>query len=100
MISQDVKKSFNISKGEQYKTERKKKVAELTSDMIEKGTWKEVDFKPINFNAKGKEIASGNLHPLLKVRQQFREILLQMGFSEMPTNQYAESSFWNFDTLF
>lgn len=100
LISQDVKKSFNISKGEQYKTERKKKVAELTSDMIEKGTWKEVDFKPINFNAKGKEIASGNLHPLLKVRQQFREILLQMGFSEMPTNQYAESSFWNFDTLF
>jgi phenylalanyl-tRNA synthetase alpha chain len=34
------------------------------------------------------------------VRQQFREILLQMGFSEMPTNQFVESSFFNFDALF
>jgi phenylalanyl-tRNA synthetase alpha subunit len=23
-----------------------------------------------------------------------------MGFSEMPTNNYVESSFWNFDSLF
>ena len=23
-----------------------------------------------------------------------------MGFNEMPTNRYVESSFWNFDTLF
>jgi phenylalanyl-tRNA synthetase alpha chain len=23
-----------------------------------------------------------------------------MGFSEMPTNRFVESSFWNFDTLF
>lgn len=25
---------------------------------------------------------------------------LQMGFEEMPTNNYVESSFWNFDALF
>lgn len=30
----------------------------------------------------------------------FREILLEMGFNEMPTDKYVESSFWNFDTLF
>jgi len=35
--------------------------------MIEKGTWQDVDLKPLNFNAMGKEITSGNLHPLLKV---------------------------------
>jgi len=23
-----------------------------------------------------------------------------MGFEEMPTNDYVESSFWNFDSLF
>ena len=40
------------------------------------------------------------MHPLLKVRAQFREILLSMGFNEMPTNRWVESSFWNFDTLF
>jgi phenylalanyl-tRNA synthetase alpha subunit len=34
------------------------------------------------------------------VRTQFRKIFTQMGFEEMPTNNYVESSFWNFDALF
>ncbi|EEC08963.1 phenylalanyl-tRNA synthetase alpha chain, putative [Ixodes scapularis] len=42
----------------------------------------------------------GHLHPLLKVRSEFRQIFFEMGFSEMPTNRYVESSFWNFDALF
>jgi phenylalanyl-tRNA synthetase alpha chain len=36
----------------------------------------------------------------LKVRAQYREKFLEMGFTEMPTNQFVESSFWNFDALF
>jgi phenylalanyl-tRNA synthetase alpha chain len=36
----------------------------------------------------------------MKVRTQFREILLGMGFNEMPTSRFVESSFWNFDALF
>lgn len=43
---------------------------------------------------------SGHLHPLLKVRTEFRQIFLEMGFTEMPTNNWVESSFWNFDALF
>lgn len=35
-----------------------------------------------------------------QVRTQFRKIFTQMGFDEMPTNAYVESSFWNFDALF
>lgn len=50
--------------------------------------------------AKGLMPACGHLHPLLKVRTQFRKIFTQMGFTEMPTNNYVESSFWNFDALF
>lgn len=50
--------------------------------------------------AKGQMPACGHLHPLLKVRTQFRKIFTQMGFTEMPTNNYVESSFWNFDALF
>ena len=34
-----------------------------------------------------------------QVREEFRKIFLQMGFEEMPTNNFVESSFWNFDTL-
>ena len=37
---------------------------------------------------------------LLQVRSQFRKIFIEMGFEEMPTNNYVESSFWNFDALF
>jgi phenylalanyl-tRNA synthetase alpha chain len=36
----------------------------------------------------------------MKVRQEFREIFFEMGFQEMPTNRFVESSFWNFDALF
>ena len=39
----------------------------------------------------GKEPESGYLHPLLMVRAEFRKILLEMGFQEMPTNQFVES---------
>jgi phenylalanyl-tRNA synthetase alpha subunit len=39
-------------------------------------------------------------HPCVQVRTQFRKIFTCMGFEEMPTNNYVESSFWNFDALF
>lgn len=35
-----------------------------------------------------------------QVRSEFRKILMYMGFEEMPTNRWVESSFWNFDSLF
>ncbi|GMG08341.1 unnamed protein product [[Candida] boidinii] len=68
--------------------------------MIASGSWKTAQFKPYNFNSEGVYPNSGALHPLNKVREEFRQIFFSMGFSEMPTNQYVESGFWNFDTLF
>nr|GMC88869.1 phenylalanine--tRNA ligase alpha subunit, cytoplasmic [Ipomoea batatas] len=62
------------------------------------GDWK--NLKEYNFSAKGQPVEGGHLHPLLKVRRQVQMIFLQMGFEEMPTNNYVESSFWNFDALF
>lgn len=34
------------------------------------------------------------------MRSQYRKIFVSMGFEEMATNNYVESSFWNFDALF
>ncbi|XP_055366773.1 phenylalanine--tRNA ligase alpha subunit isoform X1 [Betta splendens] len=65
-----------------------------------RGSWKEKKFKPYNFEAMGVAPDCGHLHPLMKVRTQFRQIFLEMGFTEMPTNNFIESSFWNFDSLF
>jgi hypothetical protein len=30
----------------------------------------------------------------------YRQVFLEMGYAEMPTNNFVESSFWNFDALF
>jgi len=68
--------------------------------MLLSGSWETLQFKNYNLQAEGIPPPSGALHPLMKVRTQFREILLEMGFEEMPTNQWVESSFWNFDSLF
>lgn len=92
--------SFKVQKTDTFDS-AKKEVAEVTKDMLLKGTWKDQTFKPLNFeNASGARNKGGSLHPLMKVRTEIRNILLLMGFEEMPTNQWVESSFWNFDTLF
>lgn len=43
------------------------------------GSWKEKKFKPYNFEAMGVPPDCGHLHPLMKVRTQFRQIFLEMG---------------------
>lgn len=62
--------------------------------------YSDLAFKPVNFSAMGAPLTGGSYHPLLKVRAELRRILMEMGFEEMPTNKWVESSFWNFDALF
>lgn len=92
--------SYSVVRGEQYAPKRVKKAADLTKEMLDSGAWKSTTFKDYNFLTLGEKVGGGYLHPLLKVRAEFRKILMQMGFHEMPTNKWVESSFWNFDTLF
>lgn len=92
--------TFSVAKGTEFSTEIKQLETDITADMIQSGSWKEAEFKPYNFNSEGMIPQSGALHPLNKVREEFRQIFFSLGFSEMPANQYVESGFWNFDTLF
>merc|ERR1712166_480781 len=84
---------------EQYLTFTKM-TTDITPEMMAKGSWKTAEFKKFNFSGDGVFPASGCLHPLLKVREECRNVFLEMGFEEMPTSRYVESSFWNFDSLF
>ncbi|CAK55632.1 unnamed protein product (macronuclear) [Paramecium tetraurelia] len=93
-------KYFEIKKGFKYAPKFREQFAALTTEQLLSGEWKECEYKSINLNAEGEKISMGNLHPLLKVRKQFSQILIGLGFEEMPTNQFVESSFWNFDALF
>ena len=100
LIKNEAWKTYKLCKGPKFALERKKPATDLTFEMIQKGTWRTQEFKDYNFKALGVPPASGHLHPLLKVRTQFRKIFTGMGFEEMSTNNYVESSFWNFDALF
>ncbi|KAK0582143.1 hypothetical protein LWI29_021975 [Acer saccharum] len=100
LIVQQTWKGYSVSKGPNYAPKRKKVATDLTRENLQRGDWKELEFKEYNFNAKGQPAEGGHLHPLLKVRKQLKDIFLQMGFEEMPTNNFVESSFWNFDVLF
>eukprot|EP01049_Picozoa_sp_SAG25_P004260 SAG25_NODE_264_length_10707_cov_19.216043_12_plen_142_part_00 len=44
------------------------------------GEWKDLKFKPYNLSAAGKTENGGYLHPLMKVRTQFREVFLELGY--------------------
>lgn len=100
LLQEVVTKSFLLGKGTNFTTAVEKLETELTQEMIASGSWKEKNFKPYNLDSLGIPPERGHLHTLLKVRDQFRQIFLEMGFSEMPTNNFVESSFWNFDALF
>ncbi|KAL8997119.1 MAG: hypothetical protein Q9188_006406 [Gyalolechia gomerana] len=92
--------SFEVEKGPKFAVEFVKVETDLTADMLATGAWKTVKLKPYNFKAMGAQAPSGALHPLNKVRHEFRQIFFEMGFEEMPTNRYVETGFWNFDALF
>ncbi len=92
--------SFNVEKGPKFSLEIIKEDTDLTAEMLASGAWKTVKLKPYNFKSLGAPQHSGALHPLNKVRHEFRQIFFEMGFEEMPTDKFVETGFWNFDALF
>lgn len=100
LVVESTLNSFEVTKGKNFSTKIEKLEVELTPEMLHNDSWKNIKFKELNINAQGVQPSSGHLHPLLKVRTEFRKIFLEMGFTEMPTNNYIENSFWNFDALF
>ena len=78
---------YTVQKGPRYAREIPVEVTDLTPDMLESGSWKTANFKPYNFAAKGAVQNAGALHPLNKVREEFRKIFFHQGFVEMPTGR-------------
>ncbi|PNI51157.1 FARSA isoform 3 [Pan troglodytes] len=101
-MEDEVQRRLQLVRGGQAEKLGEKERSELRKRKLlaEVGSWRDRPFKPYNFLAHGVLPDSGHLHPLLKVRSQFRQIFLEMGFTEMPTDNFIESSFWNFDALF
>ncbi|CAL5329090.1 unnamed protein product [Camellia sinensis] len=122
LIAPQTWKGYSVRKGPNYAPKWKKFATDLTRDNLQRGDWKDMEFKEYNFSAKGQPIEGGHLHALLKVRQQFKMIFLQMGCEDLrrcprtillKAEETAFSlnvnsafivvwlrSFWNFDALF
>ena len=77
--------TYEVKKGPRWAREIPLEVTDLTADMLEDGSWKTANFKPYNFKAFGAQQHSGALHPLNKVREEFRKIFFNWDFIEMPT---------------
>lgn len=99
LIQQKDVKTYLIQKGSKFSMQKQKFVSELTSSMVSSNEYKNVQFKDYNFKTSIR-CSFGSLHPLRKVKSEMKKIFLELGFTEMPTSRYVESSFWNFDALF
>ena len=77
--------TYTVKKGPKWAKEIPVEVTDLTAEMLQDGSWKSANFKPYNFNALGEPQNAGALHPLNKVREEFRKIFFNMEFIEMPT---------------
>ena len=91
------KKVYKIRKGPKY-DENAEVLPELTAAIL--ADYSGQPFKKYNFDSLGNIPLSGSFHPLMKMRQEIKRIFVEMGFEEMNTSKYVESSFWNFDSLF
>ena len=100
LIKESKETVFDCKKSAGFQTTIAKPETDLSRELLDSGEWASKTFKDYNFEAEGVPPSRGFLHPLLKVRAAYRQIFLEMGFEEMPTNNFVESSFWNFDALF
>ncbi|PIN24593.1 Phenylalanine--tRNA ligase [Handroanthus impetiginosus] len=66
LINSHIWKGYSVKKGPKYAPKRKKAATDLTRENLQRGEWKEVEFKEYNFLAKGQPTEGGCLHPLLK----------------------------------
>ena len=78
---------YSVRKGPRYAKDMPVEVTDLTAEMLENGSWKTANFKPYNFKALGGSQNAGSLHPLNKVREEFRKIFFYQGFTEMSTGR-------------
>lgn len=98
LIKKIKEKTYKIFKGINFNLSLNSEL--ITNINLQNIFLKDLSLKKYNFNTKGVLKQFGSLHPLLKLKEEFKNIFIEMGFQEMNTNLFIESSFWNFDALF
>jgi len=71
----------------------------LTREQIITGVWKNAKLRKYDITKLPKKVYPGKVHPYQRIIAEMREILLEMGFTEL-YGDIVQQSFWNFDALF
>lgn len=79
--------------------ELREEVAQLTTDLLRSGRWKEVELRRYDPRSFVPLIRPGKRHLLAAYIERIRRIFLSMGFTEIE-GDIVQSAFWNFDALF
>ena len=87
LVSTQKSIAYTVRKGSKWAKEIPVEHTDLTAEMLEDGSWKTANFKQYNFNALGASQNAGALHPVNKVREEFRKIFFNWDFVEMPTSR-------------
>jgi phenylalanyl-tRNA synthetase alpha chain len=74
-------------------------VSRLTSEMLATGEWRDVEFDEYNVEAEAEDVTPGKHHPLRRMAEQVKDVLVGMGFEEMD-GPHADAEFWINDCLF
>jgi phenylalanyl-tRNA synthetase alpha chain len=71
----------------------------ITREQILSGEWKNLNLRKYDITKLPKKAYPGKIHPYQRIIAEMREILLDMGFTELYGN-IVQQSYWNFDALF
>ncbi|MDD1670784.1 MAG: phenylalanine--tRNA ligase subunit alpha [Methanomicrobiales archaeon] len=74
-------------------------VGTLTREQIVTGSWRGLPLRKYRLETHPRSVIPGKLHPYQRLMDEMREILLDMGFTEL-SGGLVQSAFWNFDALF
>ncbi len=77
----------------------REEIGTLSRDQILSGSWKTKNFRRYDISKLPKKAWPGKIHPYQRIIQEMREILLDMGFTEL-YGGIVQQSYWNFDALF
>jgi phenylalanyl-tRNA synthetase alpha chain len=77
----------------------RKEIGTLARDQIISGSWKDANLRRYDITKLPRRIYPGKTHPYQRLIEEMRQILLEMGFTEI-YGEIVQSSFWNFDALF
>jgi phenylalanyl-tRNA synthetase alpha chain len=77
----------------------REEIGTLTREQILSGSWKNAGFRKYDIRKLPKNAYPGKIHPYQRIIAEMREILLDMGFTEL-YGGIVQQSYWNFDALF